>query len=302
MIPGLWGENAQFMVHLPSGWVEGNKNDIKSYLNWLEQDTDRLVNTYATKTGIAASDIEKMVMEETFLLAADCKRLGFSTGTFTPPEAKAKAEYKKPVTPSKEPVKPKNQAKMKIAKTKEGRAKAAIVAMASGQAIENKEFALQNGEKIDIDTAADVPSEGDEAKINGQPAPDGKHVLAGDLAGVEVEIKGGEIVNIVVPETATEEAASQKPTNSADFEARFTALENENRQLKATQAALMKKMGVFLGDQRSADVNVTPTASGTVTTAKRAGTDNTNEAPKSKGEQSADAIKALREKAKEKQK
>lgn len=68
---------AQFMAHNASTHAIGNKNDIKSTLNQLEEADKSILNAYKAKTGLSDEELAKMMDDTTWLSAESALERGF---------------------------------------------------------------------------------------------------------------------------------------------------------------------------------------------------------------------------------
>lgn len=68
---------AQFMAHNASTHAIGNKNDIKSTLNQLEEADKSILNAYKAKTGLSDEELAKMMDDTTWLSAESALEQGF---------------------------------------------------------------------------------------------------------------------------------------------------------------------------------------------------------------------------------
>jgi ATP-dependent Clp endopeptidase proteolytic subunit ClpP len=69
--------NGFLMIHNPSAGARGESSDLRQTADILDKMRDGLVNIYAGKTGMDASDIESMMDSETWLTAQDALDKGF---------------------------------------------------------------------------------------------------------------------------------------------------------------------------------------------------------------------------------
>jgi hypothetical protein len=102
--------------------------------------------------------------------------------------------------------------------------------------VEMAEYVLEDGTKVMI-SALEVG--GDVVLEDGNPAPDGEHKLAD---GQVIETEGGKINEIKVEEEPVEiEVEAAKDEKMEEVEAKLSALEMENKELKEKLAAFEKK-------------------------------------------------------------
>lgn len=73
-------ENGQFMIHKPSGHIEGNENEIENYLTLLKNMTSTYYNAYKTKLKKVEADFKKKWDNGDFWMTAqEAKEWGFVT-------------------------------------------------------------------------------------------------------------------------------------------------------------------------------------------------------------------------------
>jgi ATP-dependent protease ClpP protease subunit len=88
--PVRMAENALFMIHNP--WLEtaGNAHHLRKTAAELDQITVPLVNAYCARTGRAEAEIRALMDAESWLSAAEAKKLGF-VDEIGAPSAEARA-------------------------------------------------------------------------------------------------------------------------------------------------------------------------------------------------------------------
>jgi len=102
--------------------------------------------------------------------------------------------------------------------------------------VEMAEYVLEDGTKVMISS---LEVGGDVVLEDGNPAPDGEHKLAD---GQVIETEGGKITEISVGEEPVEiEVEAKKDEKMEEVEAKLSALEMENKELKEKLAAFEKK-------------------------------------------------------------
>jgi len=70
--------NANMMIHLPSGIVMGNADDMRKMIAALDSMTESMVNVYAKRTGQQREDIHNWLAEETWFTAHQAVENGFA--------------------------------------------------------------------------------------------------------------------------------------------------------------------------------------------------------------------------------
>lgn len=81
--------NTEFMVHLPSGGVEGNSDEIENYSKYIKDIEKRVVRFYNETAGLSESEILPLLQKETFLNADEAYKLGFANEKINAPEVVA---------------------------------------------------------------------------------------------------------------------------------------------------------------------------------------------------------------------
>jgi hypothetical protein len=102
--------------------------------------------------------------------------------------------------------------------------------------VEMAEYVLEDGTKVMISS---LEVGGEVVLEDGTPAPDAEHKLAD---GQVIETEGGKITEISVGEEPVEiEVEAKKDEKMEEVEAKLSALEMENKELKEKLAAFEKK-------------------------------------------------------------
>jgi ATP-dependent Clp endopeptidase proteolytic subunit ClpP len=84
-------KNAMVMVHNPWGGVLGDGDEIINFGTALLDMQNAMVETYVDATGLSKKEIKSMMDKETWLTAAQAKKLGFATKVIEPRDLNAKA-------------------------------------------------------------------------------------------------------------------------------------------------------------------------------------------------------------------
>lgn len=71
------GDNAQIMIHNPSGVIGGDHRAIAKYLDLLVKTKETLVDTYRKKTKTSRDTLSAWMDDETWFRAADALKYGF---------------------------------------------------------------------------------------------------------------------------------------------------------------------------------------------------------------------------------
>jgi len=70
--------NANIMVHLPSGLVVGNADDMRKMAGALDTVTESMINIYAKRSGQTREDLRAMLAAETWMTAEQAVEKGFA--------------------------------------------------------------------------------------------------------------------------------------------------------------------------------------------------------------------------------
>jgi ATP-dependent protease ClpP protease subunit len=70
--------NATMMIHMPSGIVMGNAEDMRQIANALDTVTESMINVYEKRTGLARDKIRDLLTAETWLSPDDAVEHGFA--------------------------------------------------------------------------------------------------------------------------------------------------------------------------------------------------------------------------------
>jgi ATP-dependent protease ClpP protease subunit len=125
--------NAQMMVHLPSGLVLGNAEDMRKAIAALDSITESMINVYAKRTGLGRGELRDLMTNESWFtpeLAVEkgfadevrgvvkaAARLDSSTAIFNGVEFDVSRFHNMPVLAGSQPTKPKPMRKIKAAVT-----------------------------------------------------------------------------------------------------------------------------------------------------------------------------------------
>jgi len=83
--------NTMMMIHDPSGLVQGTSEDMRSYADVLDKVKKAVVEAYKARSGLNEDRINKLMTDETWLLASEAKELGFADEIID--EVKMVAQY-----------------------------------------------------------------------------------------------------------------------------------------------------------------------------------------------------------------
>jgi ATP-dependent Clp protease protease subunit len=82
-------ENAIMMIHEPWSIVLGNAEDMRKAADMLDKFGSSIVTAYVEKTGMAASKVEQLMADETWMTAAEAVEMGFADEIERPIKAAA---------------------------------------------------------------------------------------------------------------------------------------------------------------------------------------------------------------------
>lgn len=71
---------AWYMIHNIQGGVQGDINDVESYLTQMRGFNNQIIEGYSKQTGIAPEEIKSMMDVTTYMKSDEAARLGFITG------------------------------------------------------------------------------------------------------------------------------------------------------------------------------------------------------------------------------
>jgi ATP-dependent protease ClpP protease subunit len=70
--------NANMMIHLPSGIVMGNADDMRQMVTALDSITESMINVYAKRTGLERDEIQDLLSAETWFSPQQAVEKGFA--------------------------------------------------------------------------------------------------------------------------------------------------------------------------------------------------------------------------------
>lgn len=231
-----------FMIHLPSGGVDGDVDFIIEYATVLDDLRNEIINIYNKELGIEKSALSVLLKNETYLTAQDCKDYGVAGGFFKP-------QINKTVFNTN------IFDKMRQTKRKGSSLKDtvnAIVNKALGKdepagkragAPKNETFTTATGEILDFPNleAGQSPEAGDEANIAGVAA-EGEILMADGKTWI---FDAGVFVSSLdAPEDATDEEVVTLKAEIEELEAELDSADAEIETLKAENEALKAENSV----------------------------------------------------------
>lgn len=208
-------QGTEFMIHLPSGGVEGTADEISQYSQMLKETENKLVKFYKETTGLTEEAVRPLLRVETWLNSDDALTMGFvNEQTF---ELNAVAKFtsinKNDNTKMTEADKSWIEEQFtKFTALFKGKAKNIVLLDSNGAELEFP--ALEDGQ---------TPAVGDEVLVGGEPA-DGEYIMP-QLANAIVVCVGGKVTEI----------------KEAEMEDDAEALKAENESLKQKLAEMEAK-------------------------------------------------------------
>ncbi len=195
----------QFMIHLPSGDVQGTADEIAGYSEWLKDTENKMVKFYMNETGLPDEAIRPLLKQETWLDTATALELNFVTENQV--EFNAVAKYEKLNNKKNENMT--TEDKDWITKQFES-----FTNLFKGKT-KNIMLLDSTGIEVDFPEVADgaTPAIGDKATVEGQPA-EGSFIMP-SLGNATVTFAGGVITEVVEAEVEDEEMASLKSENES---------------------------------------------------------------------------------------
>lgn len=194
-----------FMIHLPSGDVQGTADEISSYSEMLKDTENKLVKFYTAQTGLQDEAVRPLLKSESWLDSSTAFDLNFLTEYEI--EFNAVAKYQKLNNKKNENMT--TEDKDWITKQFES-----FTNLFKGKA-KNIMLLDSTGVEVDFPEVADgaTPAIGDKATVEGQPA-EGSFIMP-SLGNATVTFAGGVITEIVEAEVEDEEMASLKSENES---------------------------------------------------------------------------------------
>jgi ATP-dependent protease ClpP protease subunit len=217
--------NSEFFIHNP--WADPSTmsgftaDDYAKRAQDIKVAEDKLLDFYVAKTGGDKETIAQMMKVETSLSANQALEMKFITDIVQTINAYAYLSTKNKFHQMKEVSTIKN-ALNRVLSFLDG----------NSQNVVALDLTLEDGTPIVVETEESTIKVGDAVTINGEPAPDGEHMLSD---GSKIVVAGGKIAEIYAPEM---EASSDEPsTDEAVVEAN-KKLTADNAELKLNNAQL----------------------------------------------------------------
>ncbi|GAB3994646.1 ATP-dependent Clp protease proteolytic subunit [Spirosoma daeguense] len=251
----LLSPHAKFTVHQPSGGIDGNINDIRSYLDSLESEQARLLEVYAQRTGKPDTELAELLADgkDHEYTAQQALDYGWITGIYETTKTSTNKLRFRPImahlSDGRQALEiPQQQSDNSIMSKLGKRLLAAFgvaQAVANGQPLKNIVVDTADGKKLDIETTGDTYVIGDAVKFDdGSDVPDGDYILSD---GNTITVADGSITAISEPtEDAEQPTEEAQPTASVEDGETVTISKAEFDRLKASetsQTALAAKVG-----------------------------------------------------------
>lgn len=227
--------STDFLIHLPSGGVEGTAEDIKAYQKEVEATEKRIIDFYKKTTGLTDSEIIPLLRYETILKHDEAFKLGFATEQ--PQERKILAFIKNSNLNNRNEMSKKQSLFSRFKKVFD---------------ITNKVIYDASNEAIDFPELEDdeTPKVGDRATVNGEPA-NGEYIIpdADDPNETETYVfENGELIEIKANETEDNtdeiiEVLEAFANKIESLEARIVAIAKKNEEQEKTITAIRKAEG-----------------------------------------------------------
>jgi ATP-dependent Clp protease protease subunit len=215
-------DGTQFMIHNPSGGINGTSDEISNYNKILQETENSLIKFYAETTGLEKEALIPLLRNETFLTIDEAISFGFANEK----SDNIKASFK---------IKNNNINKMENLEEQ----KSMFTQIMSSLNNVLKKFKIKNimlidanGIEINFPSVEEGlnPVVGDLGEIEGKPVPDGTYIMP-SLNNVSVTFVGGAITEIVdkteLINLITENESLKKQLSEA-----FSTIENSNKNLE----------------------------------------------------------------------
>lgn len=226
-------ENSDFMIHNPTGGVQGDSKTTRKYADQMEQLENKCADFYASKTKITREQALVDMDAETFFTAEQALEKGFITEIVPTMKAVARLDIKKKTTKNKNKMANKGK-KNKLEK------------MVSNFGKEISKILGEDPKNIELTTAdADVvlvfpdleegqtAAVGDTATVDGAPA-EGDHLMPD---GTTFVFEAGAVTEI---KDAAEETDEQVEQLEADLTEAKAKIKKFKARAKTAEAALEK--------------------------------------------------------------
>lgn len=216
---------SEFMIHNPSGAIEGDARAMKDAATQLDAIKKTLVKAYKKRTKLSEAELWEMMDKETYLSPKEAIKLGFVDSETERLKAVAYLDTTKKTN--------------KMTKVDSILAKVdAILNKINPSKVKNLDATLDNGQPIVIEGEEVVQGAAIYVvtETGQEPAPDGAYVLAD---GTTIEVIGGKIESVMppTPDDSSDEVKALKAENEAlktqlaEMTAKATEAENKATEL-----------------------------------------------------------------------
>ena len=210
--------NTEFLIHLPSGGIEGTSHEIEEYSKYIKDTESRVVKYYSEHTGLSTDEITPLLKKETILTPDEAFKLGFATEKPIATQVVAYYEQKQ----KQEPMSKKQKGIL-----------TQIADILKGAKIENKIVFDVEQNELDFYELSDdeMVKVGDKANYEGASANGEYKVASEDDPNVILTyiFEGGVLTEIVEPEEEVEVDEEMK-----------AEIEELKRQLAEKETAMAK--------------------------------------------------------------
>lgn len=226
--------NTDFVIHLPSGGVNGNSEDISEYAQMIKGVEKKILKFYEEKTQLNETAILPLLQKETFLDASEAYKLGFAT---VKPEQHAPVAYFNT-----------NKNETKMSKKENKSVWNQFKEWAQGKNILNKIVFTADQKELDFYELEDddTIAVGAKARVDGQDANGEYSVPTEENPEMSVTyvFASGELTEIKEPETeeeTEEDTTDEMAAKDAEIERLKTELQEAQNSVTEKETLLTEK-------------------------------------------------------------
>lgn len=245
----------QFMIHNPSGGIEGTAEQIENYNKGLKDAENNLIKFYSEKTGLEKDALIPLLRNETFLSNEEAISFGFATET----NETIKASFK---------INNNNKKNEMVLNQDDKNWFESLFSNFAKKFNKPKNVMLLDatGKEINFPSVEDGlnPQVGDAGEIDGQPVPDGTYEMP-SLNNASVTFVGGVITEIVEVDNEIENLKKENEvlkqqnleltSKVTETENKISEIENEFKNLK-TQITGKFKFEVNKKEEQKAGIEI----------------------------------------------
>lgn len=245
----------QFMIHNPSGGIEGTAEQIENYNKGLKDAENNLIKFYSEKTGLEKDALITLLRNETFLSNEEAISFGFATET----NETIKASFK---------INNNNKKNDMVLNQDDKNWFESLFSNFAKKFNKPKNVMLLDatGKEINFPSVEDGlnPQVGDAGEIDGQPVPDGTYEMP-SLNNASVTFVGGVITEIVEVDNEIENLKKENEvlkqqnleltSKVTETENKISEIENEFKNLK-TQITGKFKFEVNKKEEQKAGIEI----------------------------------------------